>query len=108
MLGCEDGIAGLQTSMFVCSEFELWREAGTPLQCLYRLYVLNLGISSFIIDHKLTSGKQYGFSSQANERKRRIIRITRIRQNSGSLWYKNVNLILPENLPTAFTCQCLK
>lgn len=69
MLECEDGVAGLQISIFVCSEFDLWREAGTPLQCLHRLYVLNLGILSFIIDHKLTSGKQYDFSSQVNERK---------------------------------------
>lgn len=69
VLECEDGIAGLQTStMFVCSEFDLWREAGTPLQCLHRLYVLNLGVLSFITDNKLTSGKQYDFFSQANER----------------------------------------
>lgn len=107
LLECEDGIPGLQTSMFVCSEVDLWREAGTPLKCLHRLYILNLGILSFIIDNKLTSSKQYDFS-QVNERKRRIIRITRIRQNSGSLWYKSVNLILPENLPTEFPCQCLK
>lgn len=108
LLQCEDGIAGFQTSVFVCSEFDLWRESGTPLKCLHRLYILNLGIFSFITDNKLTSSKQYDFSSQVNERKGRIIRVTRIRQNSGSLWYKNLSLILPENLPTAFTCQCLK
>lgn len=107
LLECEDGIAGLQTSMFVCSEIDLWREAGTPSKRLHKLYILNLGILNFIIDNKLTSSKQYDFS-QVSERKRRIIRITRIRQNSGSLWYKNVNLILPENLPTEFTCRCLK
>lgn len=37
LLECEeDGVAGLQTSMFGCSEFDLWREIGTPLQCLHR------------------------------------------------------------------------
>lgn len=44
VLECGDDITGLQTSVFVCSEFDLWREAATPLQCLHRLYVLNLGI----------------------------------------------------------------
>lgn len=64
LLECGDDIAGLQTSMFVCSEFHLWRKAATPLQCLHRLYVLNLGILSFIIDNKLTSGKQYLLTSK--------------------------------------------
>lgn len=67
LLECGDGIAGLQTSMFVCSEFDLRGKAATPLQCLHRLYVLNLGILSFNIDNKLTSGKHYLLTSKWKE-----------------------------------------
>lgn len=71
LLECEDdGIAGLRTSIwFTCSEFDLWREIHSSLQCLHREFRSQTEMLFSLQIQKLMSGKQYEVPSQVYERK---------------------------------------